>query len=232
VQIGLGSEIVQATQWLNTLARPEQLMLVPGNHDIYAGGSADAVFRAWSDYLFQSDTCAGSTASADQFPVVRKLGKISLIGLSTACVTPLFMASGKLGNEQLQKLDTLLQRATAQGQVVVVLIHHPPLPGMTKWRKALADAAALQDVLKHHPPALIFYGHLHHNHELHWGDTRIYCTASASSVSDASYRVIDIEEGDDCWVFRMRLKTLGNLAAGDSEFVTIDEQSWQIRKVS
>ncbi|HEY5776051.1 MAG TPA: metallophosphoesterase, partial [Xanthomonadales bacterium] len=54
VHIGLESEIAQATQWLHALASPERVMLVPGNHDIYAGGSVDAVFGAWSDYLFPS----------------------------------------------------------------------------------------------------------------------------------------------------------------------------------
>jgi 3',5'-cyclic AMP phosphodiesterase CpdA len=230
VHIGLGSEIERATQWLKTLASPERVMLVPGNHDIYARGSSDAVFEAWSDYLFQGDSSAGSMAPADRFPVARKLGKLNLIGLSTACVTPLFMASGKLGNEQLQRLDVMLRQAAAEGQVVVLLIHHPPLPGMTYWRKALTDAADLESVLEHHPPVLIFYGHLHHNHEQQWGETRIYCTASASSVSDASYRVIDIEEGDDCWIFRMSLKTLEVEAAGDLGLITIDEQSWQIKK--
>ncbi len=109
-------------------------------------------------------TTWSDTSRRINFPVVRKLGKLSLIGLSTACVTPVFMASGKLGNEQLQRLDKLLQQAVTEGQMVVLLIHHPPLPGMTNWRKALVDASALQAVLEHHPPLLIFYGHLHHNH--------------------------------------------------------------------
>ena len=78
---------------------------------------------------------------------------------------------------------------------------------MTNWRKALTDAAALEAVLERHPPALIFYGHLHHNHEQQWGDARLYCTAAASSISDASYRVIDIEDRDDHRDFRMRLKS-------------------------
>ena len=230
VHIGLETEIAQATQWLRTVGSAEQVMLVPGNHDIYAKGSADAVFQAWSDYLFQTDQSAGSIPTADQFPVVRKLGKLNLIGVSTACVTPVFMASGTLGAEQLQKLDALLLQAEAENQMVVLLIHHPPFPGMTNWRKGLTDASALQDVLKHRPPSLIFYGHLHHNLETKWGDTRIYCTAAASSVSDASYRVIDIEDMEDHWVFRMSLKSIDIGAAGQTGFVTIDEQSWQVSK--
>ena len=230
VHIGLDTEIAQATQWLGTVGTSEQVMLVPGNHDVYAKGSANTVLQAWSDYLFTSDQPADSVPTMGQFPVVRKLGKLSLIGVSTACVTPVFMASGTLGAEQLQKLDALLLQAETENQMVVLLIHHPPFPGMTNWRKALTDAAALQDVLKHHPPSMIFYGHLHHNLETQWGDTRIYCTAAASSVSDASYRVIDIEDMEDHWFFRMSLKSIDVDTAGQTGFVTIDEQSWQVSK--
>jgi len=230
VHIGLATEIAQAAEWLNTLGPAEQVMLVPGNHDIYAKGSADSIAQAWSDYLFQSAQPAGSDQVTDQFPVVRKLGKLSLIGLSTACVTPIFMAGGKLGEEQLQNLDVLLQQAAAEGQMVVLLIHHPPLPGMTDWRKALTDAAELQTVLQRHPPLMIFYGHLHHNHEQHWGETRIFCTAAASSVSDASYRVIDVEDRGDCWDIQMRLKSVAIEGCWRIGICNIDKQSWQVAK--
>lgn len=230
VHIGLETEIAQAAEWLPTLGSSGQVMLVPGNHDVYGKGSSDAVFQAWSDYLFQSVQPSVTAAKTGQFPVVRKLGKLTLIGLSTACVTPIFMASGKLGAAQLLNLAELLQQAAAEGQLVVLLIHHPPLPGMTSRRKALEDSAALQAVMEQHPPLLIFYGHLHHNQEQHWGETRTYCTASASSVSDASYRVIDIDGSDDGWAFRMRLKSISLDAGGELEFVTVDEQSWRVSK--
>ena len=230
VHIGLETEIEQATEWLSSLGSAEKVMLVPGNHDIYSKDSAAPVFRAWSDYLFQTDQLAGSEHAPGQFPVVRELGKLKLIGLSTGCATPVFMATGKLGEAQLQRLDGLLQQAATEGQMVVLLIHHPPLPGMTNWRKALTDARALEAILKRYPPALIFYGHLHHNHEQQLGDARVYCTAAASSISDASYRVIDIEDKDDSWAFRMRLKSVDIGGDGELAFVTIDEQSWQLTK--
>ena len=230
VHIGLGSEISQAAEWLTTLGPAGKVMLVPGNHDIYGKGSAEAVFQTWSDYLFQTAHGSEPEQPASQFPVVRKLGKLSLIGLSTGCVTPVFMATGKLGDEQLERLAELLQQAASEGQMVALLIHHPPLPGMTNWRKALVDAAALETVLKQNPPSLIFYGHLHYNRDQRWGDSRIYCTASASSVSDASFRVIDIEDGDNYRNFRMSLKSLSIEAGVKPAFVTIDEQSWQVSK--
>ncbi len=224
IQIGLDSEIAQAAQWLAGLGPASQVMLVPGNHDTYARGSADALHRAWSEYLSGDD----QSGNFGQFPVLRKLGNLSLIGLSTACVTPVFMASGKLGEEQLEKLAALLQQAADEQQMVCLLIHHPPLPGMTDWRKGLADADALQAVLEQHQPELIFHGHLHHNREQQWGGSRIYCTAAASSVSSASYRVIDINDEGDYRSFRMALKSVAIDTAGELEFVTVDEQSWQI----
>jgi 3',5'-cyclic AMP phosphodiesterase CpdA len=229
IQIGLENEIAQAAGWLDQLGPAEQIMLVPGNHDIYAKGSADAVNRAWSPYLFNGDQ-PDPAGAADNFPVLRKVGKLSLIGLSSACVTPIFMASGRLGEEQLQKLAELLRQAASEGQLVCLLIHHPPLPDMTNTRKGLEDADALQTVLARHPPLLIFHGHLHHNRELQWGDSRIYCTAAASSVSESSYRVIDIEDRDDCWAFRMTLKSVAIDDRGELEFAIVDEQTWQLPK--
>lgn len=230
VHIGLDTEIAQASEWLATLGSAEQVMLVPGNHDIYATGSAGSVLQAWSEYMFQGGQPLHSNHKEGQFPVVRKMGKISLIGVSTGCVTPMFMATGKLGEEQLQKLEALLSDAVAEGEMAVLLIHHPPLPGMTNWRKALTDAAALDTVLKKYPPLLVFYGHLHYNREHLWGDSRIYCTAAASSISDASFRVIDVEDAGAHWAFKMQLKSLASEFSGEPEFVTIDEQAWQVDK--
>ncbi len=229
IQIGLEDEIMQATIWLDQLGPAEQVMLVPGNHDIYAKDSAELVFREWSRYLFDGGP-PDTVEAAGNFPVLRRLDKLSLIGLSSACVTPVFMANGALGAAQLDKLDGLLQQAANEGCVVCLLIHHPPLPQMTNRRKGLDDADALQAVLARHPPLLIFHGHLHHNRELQWGDSRIYCTAAASSVSESSYRVIDIDERNDCWAVRMTLKSVNISDDGKLEFAVVDEQDWELSK--
>lgn len=219
VQIGLESEIGQAAKWLASLGSADRVMLVPGNHDVYARTSAAAVYKYWGEYLFYG-------GSPGHFPVLRKLGKLSLIGLSTAVVSPLFMATGKLGTGQLEELACLLEAAAAEQQLTCLLIHHPPLHGMTKRRKALTNTQALQDVLGSFPPALIFHGHLHHNREHQWGDTRIFCTAAASSVSDASYRVIDIDEHGDHWSLHMALKSVAIDSSGELGFPVVDEHNW------
>lgn len=222
VHIGLESELRQAAQWLKQLAPPAQLMLVPGNHDIYAQGSDQLVQRLWGEYLFH-----GCGEQGNHFPVVRQLDGLRLVGVSTACTTPVFMATGKLGQQQLDRLAVVLELAASEHQPVCLLIHHPPLPGMTSWRKGLSDAESLQKLLERFPPALIFHGHLHHNREYQWGNTRIFCTASGSSVSDASYRVVDIEPRGDGISFRMRLKTIAMDHEDNLEMVVADDQTWQ-----
>lgn len=224
IQIGLDSEIEQAAEWLTGLGPPDQVMLVPGNHDVYARGSATAVHDRWAEYLFRGGL-------PGHFPVLRKLGKLSLIGLSTACVTPVFMATGKLDTRQLEELSRLLETAAAERQLTGLLIHHPPLPQMTDWRKALANAQALQDVLEGFPPALIFYGHLHHNRSQKWRNSQIFCTAAASSINDASYRVIDIEDSGDHWSCHMALKSIALQSQGEVEFLMVDEQNWSVPRV-
>jgi 3',5'-cyclic AMP phosphodiesterase CpdA len=229
IQIGLDSEITQAADWLANLGSAEQVMLVPGNHDVYARGSSGSIHTAWSEYLFRYDP-PEAVAKSGEYPVLRKLGNISVIGVSTACVTPVFMANGSLGEEQLLRLAVLLEQADEEGQLVCLLIHHPPLPGMAKRRKALTDADGLQSLLKRHSPMLILHGHLHHNREFLWGESRIFCTSAASSASDASYRVIDIEAMEDSWVFRMTLKSIIIDHAGEVKFAITDEQRWQLPK--
>ncbi len=225
VHIGLESEIAQAATWLTSLGTPGQVMLVPGNHDYYVRESRDLFNRLWADYLLPQNNGNGRA-----FPVLRKLGGVSLVGLSSACATPVFMANGKLGETQLQATQALLKQAADEGQAVVLLIHHPPLPGMTSARKALADAHGLQQVLERFPPALVFHGHLHHNREQLWGDTRIYCTAAASSIADASYRVIDIEGTGAFLRLRMVLKSVAIDDQDELTFATVDEQAWQIKR--
>lgn len=226
-QIGTEGEVCQAAEWLATLDPPERVALVPGNHDAYAPDSEDLLLRAWAAYLFQGRIDDGSG-----FPVPRDCGGVRLIGLMSACVTPVFMAGGRLGVDQLARLDVLLEEAQNERRPVVLLIHHPPLPGMTSARKALADAIELQAVLERYPPMLILHGHLHHNREYLWGGSRVFCTAAASSASDASYRVIDIREQPGAWAVRMRLKTIAIDEAGQVGFVTVDEQAWELPKSS
>ena len=225
IQIGLESEMIEAADWLRRLGPPEKVMLIPGNHDNYARDSLAAMYRHWGSYL-----PAGGERDRDYtsgYPVVRETQDVSLLGVNTSCVTRIFSATGKLGKDQRQRLARTLPREPGDQRLQCLLIHHPPLPGMTERRKALRDTAQLEDILNQHPPDLVLYGHLHCNREHLVGNTRIFCTATASSIHNASYRIFDVEQKDSGWQCRMRLLTRESGPDTDAPFKVVAESCWQ-----
>lgn len=183
--LGLPSELIQAREWLETLGPPERVTLVPGNHDVFARGSMAAVVQAWSPYLH-----LGSDVS---YPVVRRFDGVEVIGLCSAVPTAPLLASGRIGKAQLERLQALLN--TPFDGARILMLHHPPLPGMISRRKALADAAAL-DLLLAGNVDLVVHGHGHRNIEARSGTVQVLGITSAS-LSIASFRVIDVNAQAD-----------------------------------
>ena len=124
-----------ARQWLTSLGTPENVSLVPGNHDAYVRGALVEASHAWAPYMF-GDHAAG-------FPYLRRRGPLALIGLSSAVSTAWGMASGRLGGAQIRALAEMLEALKREGLFRVVLIHHPPVSA-AKWHKLLRDAGAAQ----------------------------------------------------------------------------------------
>ncbi len=232
VHIGLEDEIIEAARWLQRLGIPEHVMLIPGNHDNYAPDSLAAMNRHWCDYLPTQN--AGINDYTAAYPVVRTAGDVRLVGVNTSCVTRIFSAEGELGKTQLSRLRVALGgpgssppgESPQRPEFTCLLIHHPPLPGMAKPRKALRDAEDLQLVIEEQQPDLVLYGHIHCNREQQHGEVRTFCTASAASVNNASYRVFDVEKTDDGWHCRMRLMSLDNDHGTGTGFKPAGELSW------
>ncbi len=177
--IGLPREFAQARAWLQQLGDPEQVALVPGNHDACVRAPWEDTFSLWQEYL------AGDEAVPPLFPSLRVRGSIAFIGLSSACPTPPFMATGTLGGEQLARLPPLLERTREQGLFRVVFLHHSPLVGTEKWRKRLTDAPALQAILESDGAELVLHGHGHRSHyrelESSQGTVPVLAVPSASA---------------------------------------------------
>ncbi len=157
VNVGLPSEHAAAKLWLTTLGPPERVTAVPGNHDIYVDMALARGVGHWQAFMADDEP----VSAKDPFPFVRRLGHVALVGLNSALPTPLFHAYGLLGPDQLDRLGQALSLLGAEGLVRVVLIHHPPLPGLAHPRSALQDAASLADVLRRHGAELVLHGHNH-----------------------------------------------------------------------
>ena len=163
-QVGLPAEFQEARNWLDSLGLPENVTVIPGNHEAYALPSWDRLLATWEPYLVSdsdwSDPDSGSTYSS-LFPTVRIRGEVALIGLSSAYPSLPFLAVGKIDEAQLSRLSGLMRDLSQRHLFRVVLIHHPPVPGSIKWRKRLTNGKALQSVLNQHGAELVLHGHSH-----------------------------------------------------------------------
>lgn len=226
VHIGLEEEIHEVSNWLAELGPAEQIFFVPGNHDVYARDSWEALRRHWH-FVLPARVENAHDSSTSAYPYIRDVGMVRLIGASSACVTPILSARGSMGQEQIDRLDVLLKEARELGRMPCLAIHHPPLPHMSPWRRALKENHALKALLSARQPALVCYGHQHHNAEFTQGTARMFCTAPASGADDASYRIFDIdpiEQGErHSWSIHMRLKSI---AADGVSFTLADEKRW------
>jgi 3',5'-cyclic AMP phosphodiesterase CpdA len=110
----------------------------------------------------------GNRASSElRFPFVRRRPPLALIGLASAIPTAPFVATGRLGDDQIAKLASALDRTRSEGLFRVVLIHHPPLSTGRGYFKRLIDGAKLRAVLKRHGAELVLHGHDHTHSVVH-----------------------------------------------------------------
>jgi 3',5'-cyclic AMP phosphodiesterase CpdA len=154
VNLSLTPEFEQARKFLERLGTPERVTVIPGNHDAYVAGAAAIFAERWREYL------AGDDTAGTPFPFLRRRGPVALIGLSTALPTLPFFATGRLGADQLERLDTLLASLPREQCFRVILIHHPPA-GARPWLRRLTDADGFREVIGRHGAELILCGHDH-----------------------------------------------------------------------
>jgi 3',5'-cyclic AMP phosphodiesterase CpdA len=216
LNLSLKAEYAPARAWLEALGAPRDVSLVPGNHDAYVRGAADQPQLHWGDYM-RGDGAAGTQG----FPFVRRRGPLVLIGLSSAVPTAPFLATGRLGAEQLRQLAPLLDRARDEGLFRVVMIHHPP--ASKSHFKRLTDGTGFRDLLARHGAELVIHGH-DHAHSLVWLDSKhgrvpAVGVPSASEAAPgkhdpAGYNLYKIDGQPGGW--RCELVTRGLTPEGDA----------------
>jgi len=227
--VSLEEEFLVARDWLRRIGSPERVTAVPGNHDTYVRVPRACSWDLWSEYL-ESDAAGRALLGESQggayrglaFPSVRIREPVALIGVSSAVPTPPFLASGRVGGQQLARLERVLSALAPTGLQRVVLIHHPPDPGATSPRRGLCDARALCDVLQRAGAEIVLHGHLHRTRiariEGPHGSIPVVCARSASDIGTkphkrAQYHVLAFEARD--------------AGAGTARFrVTLRARSW------
>jgi len=173
--LGQREEYLEARRLLEGLGGPEQVLVIPGNHDAYVPGAWENNFQLLGPYL--AGDGPGPTAESPVYPVVRFYGEVAVIGLNSAGPRPLWLATGSLGPAQLARLDEKLECCGRHSQARVVLVHHPPIPGVAGWRRRLSDEDAFLRVIAARGAELVLYGHIHRRRGifLEVGDVPVPC---------------------------------------------------------
>ena len=209
VNVSLDAEFAHAARWLTEVGTPEHVTLVPGNHDAYIRRVAGHAAQHWGEYMRGDD-------GAD-FPFVRRRGPLAIIALTTSLPTGPFMATGRLGPQQLARFADILIALAGEPVFRVVLIHHPPVPNPGHYMKRLIDAPILRALLAEHGAELLLHGH-NHEQQLRWLDgphgriPAVGVPSASAIISDhdepAAYNLYRIEGGPGAWRCEMTSRGL------------------------
>lgn len=174
--VSLESEFRLAAEQLAALGPPEEVFLIPGNHDCYVPLPASVSWDHWAAYLagdalstldpelaecLSAPPGEGLAPRYEDYPTLRISGRLAMIGLCSSIPTPIFRAGGSLGPRQLDRLERLLALLDDRGFCRVVMIHHPVAAKGEPARRALWDGEALRGVLARAGAELVLHGHKH-----------------------------------------------------------------------
>ena len=208
VNLASSLEIGTIAKWLEDAGKPENISIVPGNHDAYVRGAYDKATKAWYPYM-RGDQGPDEWDEDDHvFPYLRVRGKVAMIGCSTAVATPPFAASGYFGHRQARETVNMLRAAGEAGLFRVVMIHHPPIRGATSMHKRMIGIRRFGATISSGGAELVLHGHTHLN-TVHWlrGQTKQVPVVGIASASQgpgghkppAAYNMFSISGGPGQW---------------------------------
>jgi 3',5'-cyclic AMP phosphodiesterase CpdA len=217
INISLPAEYDTAGRWLEDLGGPEWITVVPGNHDAYIDKAWRSGIKAWGKYLTGDMRFSGSGQKIEiEFPFVRLRRYAAIIGVSSARSTGIGNASGWLGVEQIEALKLVLSETRQRGFYRILLIHHPPVPGLCSRRKSLLDSTKLLKVLEAEGAELVLFGHNHLSHHIElssrYGPMHMFAVPSASLWAEkgimAGWNLYNIRRRDGSWQTDVTIRTL------------------------
>ncbi len=210
VNLSLHQEYETALNWMERFGAPSEVSFVPGNHDYY-GQTPFLTPASMRTLPLQADVSSPRPdnllpfmtsddkgvelggATGPELPFVRVVNDVALIGLNSGVPTPLFKAYGRLNENSLDALGHILNACKKADLYRCVILHHPPLPGITTLSRGLQNDHLLQALLREAGAELVLYGHNHKQHHerltTNHGVCHIVGTPSASIGFNSRYEL-------------------------------------------
>ncbi len=203
------AEINWAKTWLSEIESHANISLVPGNHDAYVPGALNRVLEQWNPWI-------KGQSEQDDFPFVHEISLpntpekgIAVFCLSSAIATRPFNAQGKIGAAQLERLAALFKRYSKENWFQLVMLHHPPLAGLTKKHRILRDEIQMTEALQELAPHLVVYGHNHRHQCTHLtsqshsipviGVRSASCAPQSQDPEAGGYNIYEVDFADEQW---------------------------------
>jgi len=172
-------EFPRLRAWLDRLGQPDWISFTPGNHDAYVKVAHEKSLAFFTPFM------EGDMRQDEMFPFVRLRRNIAMVGLNSAVPRWYHSAQGRLGQKQRMALRQSLAELRAKGFYRLVMIHHPPGPGLATHLRALEDAGDLRDILCEEGVELVIHGH-NHRRMFNWlekGHARVPAIGVPSATS-------------------------------------------------
>ena len=136
---------------------PENVTLVPGNHDAYTSG------EAWRRAL-EGPLRAYRGTAADREGKVVERGDIYFLPVDVSCPQPITRSAGELRPDAATALEARFRDPGLSNKALVVVQHHHPFAherSTWQWMDGLRGSARLMDSLAKHSNVQVLHGHLH-----------------------------------------------------------------------
>jgi 3',5'-cyclic AMP phosphodiesterase CpdA len=146
---------------------PDQVSVVPGNHDLYTHGalSSRRFEHFFADWLKSDLPELAVDVGGARFPVVKLRGDVAIVSLSSAVPRLPMVAAGEIGRAQLDALARVLAHPEVARRTLVLALHHPA--AVSGWSRVkthvegLRDAPSLLSLIDQVSRGLLLHGHLH-----------------------------------------------------------------------
>ncbi len=192
--MALPEEYRAARAGLARLCEREDVVGIPGNHDVYVPDARGSFGRHFPDWM-RSDLPTERWPS----PFVRFFDQVAVVGLQSARPNRPHDSSGIVPTRVLWELDTLLDRPELRQRTVILVLHYGLVRAdgsPDKRLHGLRNADELIGLLRGRV-SLILHGHMHRAFTVRLPDGA--CIACPGSVSDRkyaqAYHLLELEDG-------------------------------------